>query len=51
MQHLLQSLQVNYFNAILMDLQGLVKTLRLKADNIIFKPVVWNYISLIFLNM
>ncbi|KAJ8962961.1 hypothetical protein NQ314_005678 [Rhamnusium bicolor] len=51
MQQLLQSLRVIQFSSVLSDLQTLVKTFHLKADNIVFKPIVWNYISIILLNL
>nr|XP_023012490.1 RNA polymerase II subunit B1 CTD phosphatase Rpap2 [Leptinotarsa decemlineata] len=51
MQNLLEALRVRNFTAVQSDLQGLVKTFRLQADNIVFKPVVWSYIAIILLNI
>ncbi|XP_028136309.1 RNA polymerase II subunit B1 CTD phosphatase Rpap2 [Diabrotica virgifera virgifera] len=51
MQQLLQGLRIKFYNTILTDLQNLVKTFNLNADNIVFRPVVWNYISIILLNI
>ncbi|XP_072396260.1 RNA polymerase II subunit B1 CTD phosphatase Rpap2 isoform X1 [Diabrotica undecimpunctata] len=51
MQQLLQGLRIKFYNTILTDLQNLVKTFNLNADNIVFRPIVWNYISIILLNI
>ncbi|KAL3266601.1 hypothetical protein HHI36_010765 [Cryptolaemus montrouzieri] len=41
---------VKYDSAILFtDLQDLVRTFKLKADNVVFKPIIWNYLGLICL--
>ncbi|XP_050301494.1 putative RNA polymerase II subunit B1 CTD phosphatase RPAP2 [Anthonomus grandis grandis] len=49
-QQLLQSLGASY-TSVLSDIQALVKTFKLKADNITFKPFVWNYIALVLLHL
>ncbi|CAG9854125.1 unnamed protein product [Phyllotreta striolata] len=51
MQQLLEELRVKSITIILSDLQSLVKTFNLNADNIVFKPAVWNYISVILLHI
>nr|CAH7741528.1 unnamed protein product [Callosobruchus chinensis] len=51
MQQLLQALRVTSYTTVLSDLQNLVKTFHLKADNIVFKPVAWNYIAIVLLNI
>ncbi|XP_057654124.1 RNA polymerase II subunit B1 CTD phosphatase Rpap2 [Diorhabda carinulata] len=51
MQQLLQALRIKFYNTILSDLQNLVKTFNLNADNIVFRPVMWNYISIILVHM
>ncbi|KAG5889573.1 hypothetical protein JTB14_018557 [Gonioctena quinquepunctata] len=51
MQNLLQVVRVRSFTAVLSELQTMLKTFRLRADNIVFKPVVWNYIAILLLNM
>ncbi|KAJ8924689.1 hypothetical protein NQ315_000840 [Exocentrus adspersus] len=51
MQQLLQTLKVSHSSWVLSDLQTLVRTFNLKADNIVFKPVLWNYISIALLNI
>ncbi|KAJ3662856.1 hypothetical protein Zmor_007178 [Zophobas morio] len=49
-QLLFQSLKLNP-NLVLSDLQALVKTFKLKPDNIVFKPPLWNYIAIILLKI
>ncbi|XP_018572892.1 RNA polymerase II subunit B1 CTD phosphatase Rpap2 [Anoplophora glabripennis] len=51
MHQLLQALNVANFSAILSDLQTLVRTFNLKADNIVFKPTIWNFITIALLNI
>ncbi|CAH1955964.1 unnamed protein product [Acanthoscelides obtectus] len=51
MQQLLQALRVTSYTTVLSDLQNLVKTFHLKADNVVFKPVAWNYIAIVLLNI
>lgn len=50
MQSLLQNLRISQ-SSVLTDLQALVRTFKLKADNIVFKPAVWNYIAIILIMM
>lgn len=49
MHQLLQALGVTSITSVLSDIQALVKTFNLKADNITFKPFMWNYIALTLL--
>ncbi|RZC39722.1 RNA polymerase II subunit B1 CTD phosphatase Rpap2, partial [Asbolus verrucosus] len=49
-QTLFQILRVSP-NLVLSDLQALVKTFKLKSDNIVFKPAVWNYIAVVLLKI
>ncbi|CAG9761413.1 unnamed protein product [Ceutorhynchus assimilis] len=49
-QQLMQTLGTSY-TIIWPDLQALVRTFSLRADNITFKPFVWNYIGLVLLNL
>ncbi|XP_060534652.1 RNA polymerase II subunit B1 CTD phosphatase Rpap2 isoform X2 [Cylas formicarius] len=51
MHQLLQSLGVTYFSSTLSDVQSLVKTFRLSAGNVTFKPVIWNYIAVVLLHL
>lgn len=51
MHQLLQMLRAPSHTAVLSDVQGLVKTFKLKANNIVFKPLVWNHITVVVLNM
>ncbi|XP_076272598.1 putative RNA polymerase II subunit B1 CTD phosphatase RPAP2 [Rhynchophorus ferrugineus] len=49
MQQLLQALGVTSITSVLSDIKAMVKTFNLKADNITFKPFMWNYIALTLL--
>jgi hypothetical protein len=49
-QVLCQTLRISP-SLVLSDLQTLVKTFTLKADNIVFKPAIWNYIAIILLKI
>ncbi|CAH0547276.1 unnamed protein product [Brassicogethes aeneus] len=51
MQMLLQALKVTSYSSVLSDVQALVKTFKLNATNIVFKPIIWNYISILILNI
>lgn len=51
MQQLLQSLRFSYYSAVLSDIQKLVKTFNLRADNITFKPTIWSYVALVLLTL
>ncbi|KAJ8951280.1 hypothetical protein NQ318_008183 [Aromia moschata] len=51
MQQLLQTLRVTNFSSVLSDLQNFVRTFSLKADNIVFKPIVWNYMAVVLLHI
>ncbi|KAJ8973132.1 hypothetical protein NQ317_001563 [Molorchus minor] len=51
MQQLLQALRITNFSSVLSDFQALVKTFNLQANNIVFKPFIWNYIAVILLHV
>ncbi|XP_044270462.1 RNA polymerase II subunit B1 CTD phosphatase Rpap2 [Tribolium madens] len=49
-QTLFQTLRISP-SLVLLDLQSLVRTFKLKADNIVFKPAVWTYVAIILLKI
>ncbi|KAL1517406.1 hypothetical protein ABEB36_001173 [Hypothenemus hampei] len=49
-QQLLPTIGISY-SSVFPDVQALVKTFNLKANNITFKPLVWNYIVLVVLHL